>query len=562
MLNSENQIIPKLYLNRMMALTSVMIIGISKFDGSLYLMCQLCIGKLPKLKKPCKKQDMSECEWCCSDSYQTSLVKLRWGISLKEILENWKLLNSNWNMGQGHQEIECDQFVLFPKIYLKRFPKSRLPTNHDSDNCIQEKIQELYNCTENTCNSFLGYLINYIPMKDKDIEASYSFPNGATRVFGKNFVFFKKIDSKHVIDKGALLDPIPPFWWGIILFLLILAFGILHSLGMSDSLFLVVRVALEQSFSFPDEVTLRKCLIILLWSFGCILSRNVYTSSVYSFITATLSPSAPTTLKQIVNDSDIDIIHTNIELEYYTEIGNYPTNRSLLRNYIRTRNSLVGKCTLYDISASEILRYVSFFRNLTSFSEIWCGIRQSETNITVKTESRLLQFALVYHSTSVYKAVFSVLGKRYRFNSNENDFEVKMYVYHSNFRHGFHYYYHDALARFETSGIIGKIQDAYQITKVVKELSKYSTELNIDMKILLNRFHDGESTSSLVYDFGKDGSQPDVEATKIEALMVVWFFYAGMTFACVSMLISEHVVIHYDELRLRAKFNMTYKFLF
>ncbi|CAL8098346.1 unnamed protein product [Orchesella dallaii] len=527
---------------------------------------KVCIGQLPKSPKRCKNQDMSQCKWCCSEAFETKLVKFPERLFPQEIFKKWITLNNNWNMGlrlRLEQDLKCDQLVLFPYIYLRKFPTASLPSHHEPTDCIQEKIHVRYNCTQKSCKKFLTYLVAYTRMKNKEIVASYSFPNAGTRLFGKNYVVFKKLSRKHVIDKGALLDPIPPFWWGIILFLSFLVFAFLHYLKIKAALLLVVQVALEQGYNFKSEITLRKCSIIMIWSFGCILSRNVYTSSMYSFITATNIPTGPSTLKEIVNDSTIDIIQTNNELEFYTNLmHNYISNNSMISNYLRDRNSSkLAKCTLYDESATQIFRYVSFFRNLTSFSEIWCGIQLPEKNITVQTESSLTQFALVYHSTSVYKAVFSVLGKRFRFNSNENDFEVKMYVYHSHFRHGFHYYYHEALARFEATGIIGKIQDAYQTNKVVKELRKYSTELKIDMKTLLNRFHDGESTSSLVYDFGKDGSQTDVEATKIEALMVVWILYATLTFACVTLLIFEHLVRKYVGIANEVKFTKTFIFV-
>ncbi|CAL8135271.1 unnamed protein product [Orchesella dallaii] len=474
----------------------------------------------------------------------TDLTNLPLQTSPNKIFRYWKLQNRLWEKTttrNRYSGMSCDD-LQFIKM------RAAMPMTFLPEGCITELIYHRHNCSFD-CFTFLRSQVQYARLHYTEIS-KYDASIFGIRMSGFRFSIFKPYQTRQ-IDLEALLKPISYFWWMILSLTAFSLAATLHASGVSNVSFVLYQIALESDFKISAKDFKTKHAVLLTgWLFACILLRNVYTSSIFSYVTAVSNPPTPESIDILLGNTTINLLFSNhigilfailqpdVPNWNYRFTDNYP--------YFKKRTNHSWACAVEDVrttdnGSSYSFRgtYSKFLRNLGVSHEYSCLIneRREKPKIIgqIKTPN---EFALLYEPFGAHRTLISVFGYRSRFDGKETDRFIEAYGYRFWIRSIFTEYLNDDLATFEQSGIMLMLRRTYQLQR---DLWQVKTEWKLaEMKTSTNLYNIVHYYRQSFLEVGS--TKPEivpVDAMEFESFMTAWALLLWLVVICVLCFITE-----------------------
>lgn len=255
--------------------------------------------------------------------------------------------------------------------------KSRLQPDTLVELCVQKYIFDRLNCSFSQCfdlfteimsmenTNYIGTQSNYQPLTFGSL-----FPEIRFFVVLSTSENFKPVNT-NIAD---LLSPLPLHIWiascscfaGLLLILAKLSKGKWKSNILSWT-FWLLSITFEQGDNIRSKRNSKTWIFILFWMFFGLLLRNLYNSTLYSFITKFPDPqNIPKTIKELYQDSNgMHVLSTRPVVERLLKDITYSFNdKHLETNIVRRTNTIF-------ISPINVGKYL---RNLSTDQPISCGV--------------------------------------------------------------------------------------------------------------------------------------------------------------------------------------------
>jgi len=141
-------------------------------------------------------------------------------------------------------------------------------------------------------------------------------------------------------------------------------------------------VLIDQDVSVEWKLGFKACFVLSLWLFGCIVLRDVYTSSIYADITAIVDPDDKTTLEDILNSTKIELLFARGDISYIDDIA-LNEKQTFIHYYYpfllqRTPNAL--ECELEFRSNKKQGPLDSFLKRLQKMQDVHCWYFSKKVN--------------------------------------------------------------------------------------------------------------------------------------------------------------------------------------
>ncbi|CAL8098315.1 unnamed protein product [Orchesella dallaii] len=469
-----------------------------------------------------------------------------------QVIKKWRTFNQFWYPeipddgtkygALSKQQLQCD-------IVRSINPRQQLGES-SVDMCIRRIIFNRHNCSEVKCQRFFSYLMNSQPLSNliEKFYLPYFAQKFGFRYAGYRYVYFYRFERGTSIDMISLLKPVPFLGWltlvGIILAMTTL---LQHLKTCKGAVSALLRMALEQDATIENASLIGSSLVVL-WLFACILVRNVYTSTIFTYITAQPLPKIPGSLAEAIeNYTNLDILYDGFADLQYISIKKPPYQIDPVEdelNVLWRRNRMLYRCNLNDESATF---YARFLTELTESSKIRCRVVAAMYGKTAIGYHQFTlgknwgDFVLIYNPVNSYDMLISVLGNRWRFEPSRGELNMTMWGYLGNFDSIISSFIDDALGRFEQSGILQRLRDEIQRINTVLLLKKENEDMRLDLKRWINFYTAVSQLKSLVAQFG-NRNDDEVKASTIETFLVSWVLYFGMVLASLASILVEILV--------------------
>ncbi|CAL8093325.1 unnamed protein product [Orchesella dallaii] len=482
----------------------------------------------------------------CNNQLSKRFVNLTARPLTKPLLQTVTLDGIQSLLGHQQQEPTLSSFNQYSQSYTKKVYRQcedlRLvfikPRYYKKvDDCARYLITVNLNCSNSACRRFISLVTSWSPAS-KMKSASCALPFGVKFLGFKYSVFIEMKNTKPDVNFLSLLQPFgAPIWYCLIVTIGLLSCLLFILETKISSIFWMYSILMEQGKAkFRGGSWKTSKFIVGLWLCSSVAFRHIYTSTVYSFMSAEQEPKCiPTSFEDLVFNSEMDVLSS---FDFY----------SALRE---SKRSQLG------ISLKTQKLYAKLQTKLKSVSNDWRAILNISRNEPTKVFDRnnltmyniqFNRFSIVSTRDSVQKALIVTFGKRRMLHNNDNRalFEtVTMWNVKDNvFIRPF---LQSGLSSLIESGIYDKIEEYQENVKIVESLKTVDRKGKFEMSInfLARQFID--SFGSLSVDKGSRYQRGHLNLYK-GLLALVAFLYLGafLLLFCEVIKLRSYVALGFD----------------
>jgi len=344
-------------------------------SSACYMACHDCLGKRMKFESSVNNYDYS-----IKGAIQLAKISY-WGNQIFSLQHIWNKLNSDLYAKDATKRgsIPCD--------HLKdMFNKLNLNTGGGGPTSASECVTKLYlnkrNCSAKICETFRSKFFS-TPLAVYYLEKTESLPSSSPISFGVlqlayNFMLLYPPYSYRAssADMHSLTKPIPYAGWALILIMSISIASSIRLSGTKMAIFKTISVLLDKDGP-TKNCCFKVCALLALWSFGCLLIRLVYCSSMYTFLTARPPPQLPSSLDEaFINKTLNTFIYGEGNAAFYLVKQPY-----FLENISKVhvsdnvnRNKAIECFPLGTSKYGSTVAVDGLIKDLSEFNEIKCEI--------------------------------------------------------------------------------------------------------------------------------------------------------------------------------------------
>lgn len=441
------------------------------------------------------------------------------------------------------------------------------------EDCTKFYIGTSINCTSISCRHIIvnDYIFS-VPLFYESAGSWQHFSPYAIQMFGFRFAVFinKRVQKAESLNANmlAFLAPVDFTGWMILLITItILCVQLKLNMLEDNPLYWIFAVILEQEDDCRKSLNSKNWHIILLWIFTSILLRNVYTSSMYTYLTMEPDP------KDIPENFDELIYLYNGSMKL---LGHYLVSTELNSLCLRFSGKVDGKAypklekmcvdygrTLwwYDSTWESLIRLskgkpqknntllCNDFKKTVSKSELdkfdfqEC-LKWSKFGLLYKTFADRYDFQ--YSSTiSLYsKILLAIQGKYKIFENNDPPKFTEMNLWLSDERNYLADLFSEKLAMIVESGIYRYQNYQFELQALIVQIAtflKYSG-INTTLNLYSLASHLQTYPKSLMW-YNEVSSMINgedyVESAKNEEFKVIWVMFLGLCFVLLIIFACE-----------------------
>ncbi|CAL8072366.1 unnamed protein product [Orchesella dallaii] len=539
------------------------IILLNKPNNGVYTVCMHCLARDEVLY-----QNIAYGASNYESKLLSPVVELKSPLSLKDLQErtkNWY----RWSNSLGS---------LNEKQYKIISTRNSLPVSQN--NLVYDIIFQRFNCTPQLCNSV--FKTNYVRKKlesanfDRKVDGAQIKPIP----FGIEFHGFRY--AVFVADKNlniqtdwlALLYPLSKESWICIGVAIAVTSLVLKITGLNSPLFWTISVVLEQGDNQLAHMNRKNLILASGWLFASVIFRNLYASTMYSFLAVEPTPShIPTSFQDLVLGSDMKIV------------GIGPRNfiiKYLLSSYGHNKSENGGDFQSIYKSVYSRLRYFSgdrvkfnimpLIRGLSLFQEVKCfASKENETNTIMQMGNSIVyketfeKFAMIYNTMEEgweswrnvhligFESLMTIFGKRKHFKNANKPVMYDAFLWYARGRYFFMESFQHVLASLVESGLSYHFENHHLISNRAKIFAYINTNGKFNktwnfytLSALLAAGADLVST--LQESDGIHGKK-QVPASGLTSFYIVWVTY--LVFIFISMIIMCVEYIHMTVLEIK-----------
>lgn len=403
--------VPKYYRSRLILLNDA--------DNRIFMGCSLCHGLQHLMEHENDQTEFTPCvRTACYAEIQSQIVPVPNSekITLKSLDAFWIRLHSNlqtynpYGYSSDPFDFECD----IRNLHLHTFGH----TLEDPFHCSLQFILSHHNGSQGSTEVKLHFSTNFgYASSDSSLlrngggDKRYRFFPIGSQFHGFQYTMFIPLRSRYNqmhVNFLALFQPLDWGNWITLLISSVLLRTVLKRMGMVSSYFWIFAAFLEQSEEKQGERKIKYKNYCLLWLLGTLVIRHVYTSSLYSYITAGPEPAGlPESLRDLLISKNFSII-----TEYVLGADQLSIDL-LLTLFIEDQNNKFGEFVkkishrprqFLLTSDTDALRNVIY--NISQFLPVTCcaprqrKAQNSNCNITgwLETTHNLESLGLLHHS--------------------------------------------------------------------------------------------------------------------------------------------------------------------
>ncbi|CAL8098212.1 unnamed protein product [Orchesella dallaii] len=355
----------------------------------------------------------------------------------------WSNLNNNYKSFEPSKHgLACDD----PRLLMKA--KNTKLTFRTSYYCVTNLFLEALNCSSNSCAKYLTQSFIYPPLLTlADLAMTlgqnrylHSRPlEYGIRQEGFKFEIYYQNKKSANLDIFALAKPISGQGWLSIAFVFPMITFALKVTGLPQPIFQTVSAILEQD-NYNGKQSIKVSALFVIWSFTCLLLRNVYTSSMFTYLTAGSVPVFPSTIYELIFNSTLGIVSTN---DGQTMIFRRNPSVKYGMPYLteRTLDSVLGNNTCRIAGTTRFdsdKPRIQLIQNLSMFKDIKCETHEplilEDKTIEVSPNSKFQTFGLIHKTTDYTYPLYSVFTNRKAYE-NVNEIIPAIHVVTTKLRH-------------------------------------------------------------------------------------------------------------------------------
>ncbi|CAL8098301.1 unnamed protein product [Orchesella dallaii] len=464
------------------------------------------------------------------------------------IFHNWRKLNVKWNLDISKGQTRISRIAEWKKLCenMRKLYSLVAKKSMGCHNCVKGIIFHRHNCSEMQCELFFGFLLLFAEnMIHEGSQPQYVHKYGYDST-GYRFAYFLKFEGKNEMNMLFVFKPVPHIGWLILLSVAVSLAMLMRYLKVcKNSLLAIYQILLEQDVNLKSKSAIG-CALAGLWLFACILTRNVYTSTIFSFLTVKPRPHLPNSLEDALeNYTHLEILYNpRSDMEIIVERG--PIIGSI---YVKDDFTILWRRRrpLYSCSLTNDSSFTIFLNEFATSSEISCVAHGSKSGVYFnnwyKPEKRWGDVVLIYNTRKKFDALISIFGNRRRFEEVKNEFNVTTKVYFSPFQSIFSRIVDNDLAALEQSGILQRLRfeyDGFEALWLLKSEMKRASYRRI--KGWINPYAAVHQSKSLMSEVARQ-SIDDLTAATLESVVVAWVLYGAMLVVCFSALVIEFIFV-------------------
>ncbi|CAL8083781.1 unnamed protein product [Orchesella dallaii] len=411
-----------------------------------------------------------------------------WKKGIHSTAKKWMKLNNNFFSAERYKSTSyCDSSI--GDFDEKRHRYDRKSAKECAINFYYERL----NCSSQSCIEYLRKflfvpvtMINYT-VKSFSRPGIVPLPFGVAQMTYKFMIFYPPHSHKEAtLNILALTRPITTTGWTIIVFICTCFAFALWMNGVNAPVLKTIAIFLEQEWRFGN-MSAKVALMLTTWSFGCLLLRFVYTSSMFTYLTVKSPPVFPTSFEYILFNTPMDVISTEDGLVKLSLRKSSKLLRRILKpiDYWipKSKNSSDKIVRCYPIGSSNILANSEdhLIKNLSMFSEISCEIYVeaswlNKTSLQVKTKSKFKTFMLSYDTDNHVAFRFAIFSSRNVVENSERAY-TNMMVYSTLFRHSLEDSLVGYLGNIDASGLLVRLLRYHREFRGYIELRKINEKM-------------------------------------------------------------------------------------
>ncbi|CAL8098323.1 unnamed protein product [Orchesella dallaii] len=459
------------------------------------------------------------------------------------IIHQWKRLNTNWDLdisskSSNHKhaierESGCDDM----RQLFSQSEKDVISVQ----TCIKSIIFRRRNCSHPVIKTFLNFLLMFGPVLHANGQRPYYIHRFGYYFSGHRYAYFLEHENANEVNILSVFKPVPLFGWLILAFIAICLVILLKCLKVYENPPLVLfEIVLEQSAKL-NSVSFIGCALVALWLLACILIRNVYTSTIYSILTAKALPDIPTTLEDALeNYTHFDVVYNRrAYLDLIVKSKPIPSSKQVDDdlNVLWKRGR-----PLYNCNLQIQFRYNKFLESLAQSSEMLCLAHGSKLHAYAteiyQPRRAWSNFILIYNAEKNFDTLISIFGNRRRFEGIQKDFNVTMEGYLSSFQTIFSALVDDDLRELEQSGILQRLRFEYSSLRTLWMLRAEGKRLKNRVQRRVNFYTALHQSKLLMSEFGRKNNN-DMNSVQLESVLVAWVLYGWMLIICFGVISLE-----------------------
>lgn len=196
---------------------------------------------------------------------------------------------------------------------------------YSTTDCMKGHIAFSLNCTTSSCQHILLIILEYlqIPEVGEKIFPRFHTYSSGTQMYGFRYaIFVRKQESITNRNVLALLSPFQLNEWGLILVSFVTLLLLLnHVTPKKNWMLYLVSIFLDQDGNSKYKLGLANSFLIIGWIFATLVFRNLYTSSMYTYMTKTPNPTnVPQTFNQLLHNSSIPLLSDGQTGQQFTNV--------------------------------------------------------------------------------------------------------------------------------------------------------------------------------------------------------------------------------------------------
>ncbi|CAL8098249.1 unnamed protein product [Orchesella dallaii] len=521
------------------------VIYVDTITATCYIACQICSKTRISYVAVGRQPGLMYSMYSPKPMLATPLETWTFGIYSTGFM--WKRLNTDL-IGKPKISGEfCDHLKQTVGNYQKLLT-SRSYGHPQAFNCLKNLIYDRYNCTLLYCQK---YFQTFLFLTQTQITKSFKENVGNMKAilpiqFGLRqsgikvmILYPPKYYKTAKFDITSLARPISTLGW-VIIFVTCMVFAIsLRLHGIRSAVFTSVSILLEQD-SMSSKLRLKIWSMLTMWSFGCILIRNVYTSSMYTFLTAKSSPVFPESLKEILANTTMDVISTK---EGFTNflLRNGNLNHTLVNITLRHQYFFPRNCKAVGANHNFDKAHNQLVKNLSMFYKIGCErlhsnvFTHSQELETVDLNSNFETFAVVYMSTGLLASKFAIFAGRNVHKITE-EINSTLEGLSTPYRHSYEESLTNFLAQLDAAGVINRLFDTYIKFRKVLELQRLNNQK--EFKKSWN-FYSLLFWQSNQHDFKLEDTGDGVVAFRVQDAALIFFVYLAVSAGSLILFVCE-----------------------
>ncbi|CAL8098150.1 unnamed protein product [Orchesella dallaii] len=540
-----------IYVNEIGAFAQIKILIVDTSSDVLLISCQLCNLNLQILtfqKRSSTK--LSDGFW--ESAIPIRLIKVNSSLKVLELVHLWNKLNFDWGMGHSLESIsgsDCDNYR--GKLHSEWIRGvNDKPHYAEAEDCVLKTIHNFHNCSKADCFKPLkitraGSVNQFSSISSMLSGHGFSILNFGTKLVGFKYVYFKA-RPRGKVNIEALLKPIPYTGWLLIFGVIVCMWLTFRMLKVPYAFFSIVASLLEQDFKIGKLLGFKKCFLVIIWLFTCVLVRNVYTSTMYTFLT-TPTLQIPSSLEEIYNDTSVPLLFDDGSLAYVTiekEIENHTTTTIYPFLKRRSLNAINCFTDQREYWSKSVIMHTTFLWNITHSIDISCRMFANDRLQTRTIRETFSEFAMIYNQAAALKTVFAVLSKRRMHVNIENAFSTRLFGIASLYKNAIQTYYEQDLGALNGGGILMKLQHEIQMFMEISALREDHTKLYRNKKKFsfysaVQYFNNRRNAFSWEYDNGV------VEPCSIQSVLAIWILHLLLLVICLIVFTNEILVSIY-----------------